>query len=212
VPACLQVVAAANQQLQQLVQELATASKDGTADMSVLTALRTSISQLAAVQQEDIIISASIKAMADKVASDPSYNVTADLATFTQVCVDRQRTCKSHEGTLSSTTSVCAAATHCCHQRSAPLLQTIILCVTLGSSNTKATDCSKVQCPSIITSPVPSCCWLKNQHPMYAYQYSNSAYAGTDSALNTRTVPHCAVPYCRPTLDRGCHSGLQTRM
>jgi hypothetical protein len=82
-----QVVAAANQQLQVLVekaQQLQLSASGGSAvDMSALTALRTSISKLAAVQQDDM--SASIKLMADKVAADPSYNVTADLATFTQV-------------------------------------------------------------------------------------------------------------------------------
>jgi hypothetical protein len=83
-----QVVAAANQQLQVLVVkaqqlQLSAASGGAAVDMSALTALRTSISKLAAVQQDDM--SVSIKLMADKVAADPSYNVTADLATFTQV-------------------------------------------------------------------------------------------------------------------------------
>ena len=84
----MQVVAAANQQLQVLVQQAQqlqlSASGGSAVDMSALTALRTSISKLAAVQQDDM--SVSIKLMADKVAADPSYNVTADLATFTQVC------------------------------------------------------------------------------------------------------------------------------
>lgn len=80
----LQVVAAANQQLQQLVQaaQLMSAS-GGDADMAAPTALRTSISKLAAVQQDDMTVS--IKAIADKVAANSSYDASADLASFAQV-------------------------------------------------------------------------------------------------------------------------------
>jgi len=60
--------------------------------MSVLTALRTSISKLAAVQQDDM--AASIKAIADKVAANSSYDASADLASFAQV---RPLYCMSQE-------------------------------------------------------------------------------------------------------------------
>jgi hypothetical protein len=117
----MQVVAAANQQLQVLVQQAQQLSASGGAavDMSALTALRTSISKLAAVQQDDM--SASIKLMADKVAAN--YNVTADLATFTQVCVGKWSL---------------AGQQLPCYQCSAAVHQMLILCAGLERQQPEA--------------------------------------------------------------------------
>ena len=119
----MQVVAAANQQRQVLVQQAQQLSASGGAavDMSALTALRTSISKLAAVQQDDM--SVSIKLMADKVAADPSYNVTADLATFTQVCVRKWSL---------------AGQQLPCYQCSAAVHQMLILCAGLQRQQPEA--------------------------------------------------------------------------
>jgi hypothetical protein len=82
----LQVVAEINQQLQELVLQAQQVLPSGdSSTISQLTELRTSIAKLAAVQQEDVV--ASIASMSEKIAADPLYDLTVDLAQFSDVSV-----------------------------------------------------------------------------------------------------------------------------
>lgn len=79
----MQVVANSNQKLQELVVQAQQAAASGTSNTASLMALRTSISKLAAVQQQDVV--ASIGNLAAKYAADPTYDASVDLADFTVV-------------------------------------------------------------------------------------------------------------------------------
>lgn len=81
--AVMQVVASSNQKLQELAAQAQQAAASGTSNTASLMALRTSISKLAAVQQQDVM--ASIGNLAVKYAADPTYDASVDLADFTVV-------------------------------------------------------------------------------------------------------------------------------
>lgn len=81
--AVIQVVASINQKLQELAAQAQQAAASGTSNTASLMALRTSISKLAAVQQQDMV--ASIGNLAAKYAADPTYDASVDLADFTVV-------------------------------------------------------------------------------------------------------------------------------
>jgi len=77
----LQVVAEANQLLQLKISKVVAAGDS--LSMSELIALRTDISKLAAVQQDDM--SASIATLAAWIAANPSSNPSVALADFQDV-------------------------------------------------------------------------------------------------------------------------------
>lgn len=80
----LQVVAGINLRLQALVvQAQQLAASGDSSGTSQLLQLHTDISQLAAVQQQDVV--ASIATMATKLAADPSYDLSVDIAGFSDV-------------------------------------------------------------------------------------------------------------------------------
>ena len=84
----LQVVAAVNLQLQQLVLKAQSVAASGdAAAASQLTALRVSISKLAAVQQQDMVASIATLAtdLATNFANNPSYDPSAELTVFQNV-------------------------------------------------------------------------------------------------------------------------------
>lgn len=86
----MQVVAQVNQQLQELVAKVLQVSAAGdSSSMSQLTNLRTSISKLAAVQQDALVDSVSdlAESLADKFASNPAYDATVELADLSDVSV-----------------------------------------------------------------------------------------------------------------------------
>lgn len=82
----MQVVASINKKLQELVveaQQVAASGDSGAAE--TLLTLRTGISKLAAVQQEDVV--ASIGSLAAKFAADPTYHASIDIADFSDVSI-----------------------------------------------------------------------------------------------------------------------------
>jgi hypothetical protein len=92
-----QVVASSNQKLQELAVQAQQAAASGDSNTASLMALHTSISKLAAVQQQDVV--ASIGTLAAKYAADPSYDASADLADFAVVSTlsglfPQQQTCR----------------------------------------------------------------------------------------------------------------------
>lgn len=82
-----QVVAGINLKLQELVQQAQqVAASGGSSAASTLLQLRTDISKLAAVQQQDVV--ASITDLAAKFAADPNYDATVEIAEFSDVSAE----------------------------------------------------------------------------------------------------------------------------
>jgi hypothetical protein len=84
----VQVIAGINQKLQLLVEEAQSVAASGGSDTAVkLLGLQTQISKLASVQQEQVLPRAALLAadLAAKLATDPAYDASVDLAVFTDV-------------------------------------------------------------------------------------------------------------------------------
>lgn len=80
----VQVIAGINQKLQLLVDEAQALAASGGSDTAVtLLGLQTQISKLASVQQEQVLPQVAI--LAEKLAADPAYDASVDIAVFTDV-------------------------------------------------------------------------------------------------------------------------------